>query len=66
MEGHRWFDLNRWNITVDELNRILDYEKTMPWGPPMYWDAVVGSEDVTYPVPQIQIDLSGGRLKQNR
>ena len=70
MEGHRWFDLNRWGgSTVDELNRALDYEKTTPWGKnSMYWggNAVVGPEDVTYPVPQRQIDLSNGRLVQNR
>ena len=68
MEGHRWFDLNRWGITVEELNRILDYEKTMPWSNTMYhgtW-TVVGPEDVTYPIPQQQIDLSNGRLVQNR
>jgi len=67
MEGHRFFDLNRWGITVDELTRVLEYEKTMPWGNAMYGNyTVIGPEDVTYPVPQKQIDLSGGRLKQNR
>lgn len=65
-EGHRWFDLNRWGITVTELNRALEYEKTTPWGIWMYRDATVGPEDVTYPIPQIQIDLSDGRLIQNR
>jgi len=66
MEGHRWFDLNRWGITQPELNRVLDYEKGMPWGNNMYGDAVVGPEDVTFPVPQRQIDESSGRLVQNR
>jgi hypothetical protein len=66
MEGHRWFDLNRWGITVTELNRALDYEKSTPWGSHMYGNAVVGPEDVTYPIPQRQIDLSHGRLVQNR
>jgi hypothetical protein len=66
MEGHRWFDLNRWGITVTELNRALAYEKTMPWGNSMYGSAIVGPEDVTYPIPQRQIDLSNGRLVQNR
>jgi len=58
---------DRWEITLEELNRILDYEKTMPWGNRMYgtW-TVIEPEDVTYPVPQQQIDLSNGRLKQNR
>jgi len=66
MEGHRWFDLNRWGITVIELNRALSYEKTMPWGRNMYSSAIVGPEDITYPIPQHQIDLSHKRLVQNR
>ncbi|HJZ39492.1 MAG TPA: RagB/SusD family nutrient uptake outer membrane protein, partial [Bacteroidales bacterium] len=66
MEGHRWFDLNRWGITQTELNRALAYEKTMPWGNLMYGAATVGPEDVTFPVPQRQIDLSNGNLVQNR
>lgn len=65
-EGHRWFDLNRWGITVPELNRVLAYEKTMPWGNNLYGNAVVGPEDVTFPVPQRQLDLSKGQLVQNR
>ena len=66
MEGHRWFDVNRWGITVTELNRALSYEKSLPWGNSMYGSAVVGDEDITYPIPQIQIDLSHKRLIQNR
>jgi hypothetical protein len=66
MEGHRWFDLNRWGITVTELNRVLAYEKTMSWGNSMYGTATVGAEDVTFPIPQRQLDLSNGNLKQNR
>jgi len=66
MEGHRWFDLNRWGITVTELNRVLAYEKTMPWGNAMYGTNSVGAEDVTFPIPQRQIDLSNGKLVQNR
>jgi hypothetical protein len=65
-EGHRYFDLNRWGITVTELNRVLNYEKTMPWGANLYGSAVVGPEDVTFPVPQRQIDLSNGTIVQNR
>jgi hypothetical protein len=65
-EGHRFFDLNRWGITVTELNRVLTYEKTMPWGNALYGTAVVGSEDVTFPIPQRQLDISNGKLTQNR
>lgn len=66
MEGHRWFDLNRWGTTQEELNRALDYEKSMPWGPYCYWNTVVGPEDITYPIPQQQIDNSHHRIVQNR
>ena len=66
MEGHRWFDLNRWGITVDELNRALAYEKSNPWGMSLYGQAFVGPEDITYPIPQYQIDISNGNLVQNR
>lgn len=69
MEGHRWFDLNRWGITVTELNRVLAYETTTPWGKTAMYNngtAVVGPEDATYPIPQRQIDLMNGILVQNR
>jgi starch-binding outer membrane protein, SusD/RagB family len=65
-EGHRYFDLNRWGITQQELNRVLAYERTLPWGSNLYGGATVGPEDRTYPIPQRQIDLSQGRLQQNR
>ena len=44
----------------------LDYEKNMPWGNMMYQYAKVGPEDMTFPIPQTQIDLSNGRFIQNR
>ena len=66
MEGSRWYDLNRWGNTQTELSRVLDYENDMVWGSSMYGNATVGGEDVTYPIPQRQIDLSLGNIKQNR
>lgn len=63
-EGHRYFDLQRWGNVVTELNRILTYEKTQR--ATLYGSAVVGAEDVNFPVPQNQIDISNGKLKQNR
>jgi len=65
-EGHRYYDLQRWNNVYFELNRILAYEKSMPWGSIHYVNAAVGPEDVNYPIPQRQIDQSGGSLVQNR
>ena len=66
-EGHRYYDLQRWGDVLTEGNRILDHEKSMPWGALLYdANATVGPEDVTLPVPQRQIDLMLGRLVQNR
>lgn len=64
MEGHRFFDLQRWGVVVEVLNPILAYEKTeLPF---MYGSATVEAEDALYPIPQREIDLTGGRLVQNR
>lgn len=52
MEGHRYFDLIRWGIAATVLQN--------QWG---------GSFDITkhnvFPIPQQEIDRSGGVLKQN-
>ncbi len=64
MEGHRYFDLQRWGNVESELNRALDFERSKL--NLLYGSATVGSEDVNYPVPQAQIDLTQGRLEQNR
>lgn len=71
MEGHRYYDLQRWNQVipgslVTELTRALDYEKTQPWADALYGGATVGPEDVNYPLPQDQIDLMNGVLVPNR
>jgi len=65
-EGHRYYDLQRWRDVVPELSRILAYEKSMPWGGLLYGPASVGPENVNFPIPQRQIDVSQGRLHQNR
>lgn len=65
-EGHRFFDLVRWgdDFAVQELNRALSYEKGMPWGATLYGSTIVEEIDVTYPIPQRQIDLSKGLIQQ--
>lgn len=63
MEGHRFFDLNRWGITQSEITRILEYERALR--PAMYFNATFGAGDELYPIPQRQIDLSNGNLLQN-
>jgi starch-binding outer membrane protein, SusD/RagB family len=67
MEGHRYFDLQRWGNVVTELNRAIAYEgNPANTGRSQYVGVTVGPEDVNYPIPQRQLDLSGGNLVQNR
>ena len=65
-EGHRYYDLQRWGDVQTTLTRILAHEKSMPWGPLLYGSATIGPEDVNFPIPQRQIDISNGNLVQNR
>lgn len=51
---------------VPEFTRILEYEKTMPWGRSHYGFAFVGPEDVNYPIPQRILDEHQGKFVQNR
>jgi hypothetical protein len=64
-EGHRYYDLQRWGEVVSELTRIMTFEKTMPWTNLLYGGADIGPEDVNFPVPQRQIDVSNNVLIQN-
>jgi hypothetical protein len=65
-EGHRYYDLQRWGDVQTELTRILAHEKSMPWGNNLYGSATIGAEDVNFPIPQRQLDISNGNLIQNR
>ncbi len=57
-EGHRFFDLRRWNLAETELNRIIDFEKQFL--PLPYRGAEFNTpQDLYYPIPQAQIDLQG-------
>ncbi len=64
MEGHRFWDLKRWGIVQEEISRFLDYESGKL--PALYNAIGFGPEDVNYPIPQRQIDVSAGTLTQNR
>jgi hypothetical protein len=66
MEGQRWFDLERWGIELKEINRILTYERKMPWGQALYGAASATAQKMTLPIPQQEIDIAGGRLIQNK
>ncbi|MBT32186.1 MAG: RagB/SusD family nutrient uptake outer membrane protein [Thalassobius sp.] len=63
MEGHRWFDLVRWGEAAGVLNAYLEEEKTKR-------DFLVNAQftagrDEYYPIPQREIDFTGGVYIQN-
>ncbi|WP_460543312.1 RagB/SusD family nutrient uptake outer membrane protein [Echinicola sediminis] len=63
MEGARFFDLVRWGEAAEVLNDYLDEEKTKR-------DFLANAEftpgrDEYYPIPQREIDFTGGVYKQN-
>lgn len=77
MEGHRFFDLARWdafnggpagNIMTTEIEKFL--KNTRDFGD-TFTSAVMkvakfgSNKNEAYPIPQPQIDLSKGQLKQN-
>jgi hypothetical protein len=67
MEGHRFFDLVRYGTADPVMDAYYLYEGTQAVNKRTYlagakFDAGV---DEYYPIPQRQIDLSGGALKQN-
>lgn len=55
MEGHRFFDLVRWGIAKDELNRYLAYEVTKRTN---LRGASFKDHSGLFPVPQRQIDAT--------
>ncbi len=63
MEGHRWFDLVRWGIAAETLNAYLAEERTKR-------DFLANAQftmgrDEYYPIPQREIDFTGGLYVQN-
>ncbi|MGH7575077.1 MAG: RagB/SusD family nutrient uptake outer membrane protein [Longimicrobiales bacterium] len=56
MEGHRLFDLQRWGIAVDVLNRYVEVESTRRSY--LRGAAQVTDRHLLYPIPPVQIDLS--------
>ena len=77
MEGHRFFDLQRWDglyggpmgngWMAGVLNAYLAHENAVPNFPiPTIKGAVfTAGQDELFPIPQGQIDATGGTIKQN-
>lgn len=62
MEGHRFFDLVRWGVAKTELTAYVEKEKKKR-------QQFVGATfddpcDLHFPIPQQQIELAGGKIKQ--
>ena len=65
MEGHRFFDLVRWNIADQEMNGFYQYESKLPYAKLLRLPSAASYAspgDDYYPVPQKEIDLSGGLI----
>ncbi len=75
MEGHRFFDLQRYDngtgYMADELNAYIQHETSIPGYDYLYLNGAkfVKGKNELYPIPQAQIDLSVEKgasvLKQN-
>jgi hypothetical protein len=75
MEGHRFFDLQRYDAVTPGymatvLNGYLAHERSVPGFGPEY-QILKGAQfkagqDEVFPIPQVQIDVSNGTLKQNQ
>lgn len=62
LEGHRFFDLVRWGVAKQELDAYLEVERTRK---PYLQEALfTAGRDEYLPIPQQQINLSGGLYKQ--
>jgi len=59
MEGHRFFDLVRWDEAEGTLTAYLAYEKSILL---QLQGATFDTMDKLYPIPQRQIDLSGADI----
>ncbi|RAV28499.1 RagB/SusD family nutrient uptake outer membrane protein [Sinomicrobium soli] len=62
LEGHRFFDLVRWGIAREELESYSAFEGSLIG---IYGGLSFSENDTVFPIPQDQIDRSGGALKQN-
>mgnify|MGYP001420551831 CR=1 FL=1 len=62
MEGHRFFDLARWGNAGAEITRYFAKEKSII--PYLVGGQFTTGKNEYFPIPQNEIDKSGGKLKQ--
>jgi hypothetical protein len=62
-EGHRFFDLARWGIAAQAMNAYYQYERQFTGD--LSTGNFTSGKNEYFPIPQQQIDLSNGTLKQN-
>jgi len=62
LEGHRFFDLVRWGIAKEELESYSAFEGSFI---EIYGGLTFSEKNTIFPIPEDQIDRSGGNLKQN-
>jgi hypothetical protein len=62
-EGHRFFDLSRWGIAAQTLNAFYQFEGKLTGD--LSTGNFTPNKNEYFPIPQAQIDLSNGKLKQN-
>jgi len=64
MEGHRLFDLRRWNVSVQVMNDYFANESRTITNFATKVSPYTATHDL-FPIPLGAIDLSGGALTQN-
>ena len=68
LEGHRFFDLKRWDLLDEAIDDFVDYNLNRSTDP---YDAGNPSGELfqmkhyLFPIPQTEIDLSQNRISQN-
>ena len=61
MEGHRWFDLVRWGVAVETMNKYYQTESAIR---PYLQGATLTDEEIFFPVPLDEITNSNGLYTQ--